>query len=72
MPSKKIDLERSLEELEKLVAELEGGKLGLDQSLKNFEEGVSIYKDCKSVLDGAEKQIRILNDQLREENLENG
>ena len=62
--------ENNLEKLEKIVQELEGGKFNLEVSLGKFEEGVSLYKDCKQTLSKAEKRIKILTDKLKEEDFE--
>lgn len=62
--------EGNLEKLEQIVQELEGGKLNLESSLGKFEEGVSLYKDCKQTLSRAEKRIKILTDKLKEEEIE--
>ena len=63
-------LEQSLEALEKIVQELEKGQLGLDESLKSFEAGVKLYRSCRQSLEDAEKKIKILTDDLKEESWE--
>lgn len=63
----KKDLETLLVNLEQTVQELEEGELSLDDSIKKFEEGVKIYKDCKTQLSKAEKKIKVLTDSLKEE-----
>lgn len=63
----KPSFETSLEKLETLVTELESGQLSLDDSIKKFEEGIKLYKSCKSKLTEAEKKISILTDSLQEE-----
>lgn len=65
--SKKPDLEKTLVELEQVVKKLESGDLVLDDSLKLFESGVHLYKDCKKAISEAEKKIKILTDKLEEE-----
>lgn len=69
--SKELDpqFEKKLEKLEKIVQELEEGDLGLAKSLKKFEEGVSLYKECKSQFRTAEKKITELTDELKEDDL---
>ena len=57
--------------LESIVTELENGDLSLDDSVKKFEEGISISKDCNKMLESAEKKITILlekDEDLVEEN----
>jgi exodeoxyribonuclease VII small subunit len=63
-------LEEALQNLEKIVQELEKGQLSLDESLKSFESGVKLYRICRQSLDQAEKKIKILTDDLKEENWE--
>jgi len=53
-------LEKSLEELEALVARLEGGDLPLEQALKEFERGVKLTRQCQTALQAAEQKIEIL------------
>ncbi|MFO0511674.1 MAG: exodeoxyribonuclease VII small subunit, partial [Gammaproteobacteria bacterium] len=40
------DFEKSLAELEALVERLEGGELPLEESLKSFERGVALTREC--------------------------
>jgi exodeoxyribonuclease VII small subunit len=54
------DLEKSLAELEKIVAKLEGGDLTLDESLKQFERGVALTRQCQKALRQAEQRVDIL------------
>ena len=61
-----LDFEASLKELEKIVRELESGDVNLDQSLKKFEQGIELYRNCRSTLETAEKKIKILSDSLKE------
>jgi exodeoxyribonuclease VII small subunit len=59
------EFERSLDELEQLVQRLEKGDLSLDDSLKAFERGVSLYRTCQSALDQAELKVKLLLDPLQ-------
>jgi exodeoxyribonuclease VII small subunit len=63
----KKDFEGTFNKLEKIVQGLEAGDLGLDESIKKFEEGISLYKDCKGYLQNAETKIQVLTDSLKEE-----
>jgi exodeoxyribonuclease VII small subunit len=49
--------EESLVELEKMVRELEDGRLGLDEALARYEKGVGLIKDCYQHLQKAEQKI---------------
>ena len=53
-------LEKSLEELEALVARLDGGELPLEQALKEFERGVKLTRQCQAALQEAEQKVEIL------------
>lgn len=53
-------LEQSLEALEALVERMESGELSLDDSLKAFEQGIRLTRDCQHALRAAEQQVRIL------------
>lgn len=66
----KKNFEGSLEKLEEVVSELEGGKLSLDDSIKKFEEGIKLYKSCKELLSQAEKKITVLSESLEEQEYE--
>jgi exodeoxyribonuclease VII small subunit len=49
-----------LKRLEEIVAQLEGNKLALEQSLEVFEEGVKLVRFCAGRLDEAERRIETL------------
>lgn len=55
-----LKFEKALSRLETIVAELEGGELSLDDSLRIFEEGVKLSKTCLKMLDDAEQKVEIL------------
>jgi exodeoxyribonuclease VII small subunit len=52
--------ESSLEELERVVRELEQGDLPLERSLELFEQGVALSRECQERLNQAERRIEIL------------
>jgi len=52
--------ESSLEELEKVVKELETGDLPLERSLELFEKGVALSESCRKQLEDAETRIEVL------------
>jgi exodeoxyribonuclease VII small subunit len=53
--------EESLSELEKIVFELESGKLGLSDALARYEQGVKHLKSCQQLLERAERKIELLS-----------
>ena len=59
-PSKELRFEEALAGLERIVRDLEGGDLPLDDALRLFEEGVRLSRFCGAKLDEAEKKIEIL------------
>ncbi|HEX5353147.1 MAG TPA: exodeoxyribonuclease VII small subunit [Rhodanobacteraceae bacterium] len=54
--------EQSLNELEQLVARMEGGELSLDESLRSFERGIALYRSCQAALEQAEARVKLLLD----------
>ena len=62
--------EEQMENLEKIVGELEKGDLNLDDSVTKFEEGIKISKECSKTLEEAQKKITMLidnNGEIKEE-----
>ena len=60
--AKQPNLEKSLGDLEKIVAQLEDGDIPLEQALKQFEKGVKLSRDCQTALQAAEQKVQILMD----------
>jgi len=58
---KTINFEQSIDELESLVEALESGTLSLEDSLKAFEKGVRITRECQDALKEAEQKISLLS-----------
>ncbi|AMQ90020.1 MULTISPECIES: exodeoxyribonuclease VII small subunit [Marinobacter] len=54
------DFEKSLDELERLVRDLEQGELSLEQSLAAFERGVKLTRECQTALKTAEQRVEQL------------
>jgi exodeoxyribonuclease VII small subunit len=52
--------EESLLELERMVRELEDGRLGLDEALARYEQGVSLIQQCHKQLRDAEQRVQQL------------
>lgn len=59
-PKTEPTFEKNLEELEAIVAALESGTLSLDESLRQFEQGIRLSRSCEQALADAEKKIEIL------------
>ncbi|MBC7796478.1 MAG: exodeoxyribonuclease VII small subunit [Pyrinomonadaceae bacterium] len=54
------NFEQSLAALEKIVRDLETGEMPLEESLKLFETGVKLSRDCQTRLDDATRRVEIL------------
>lgn len=68
---KELNFEETMQELEKIVQELEKGDLNLDDSINKFEEGMKLSKNASDYLEKAEKKITVLintkDEEIREE-----
>ena len=52
--------EKSLEELERIVGEMESGQLGLEDMIARFERGQALIKSCSQKLNEVERKIEML------------
>jgi exodeoxyribonuclease VII small subunit len=57
---KQPGFEKSLERLETIVREMEGGELSLEKMMKHFEEGMGLVKVCAGKLNEVERKIELL------------
>ena len=55
-----IQFEQSISQLEHIVKQLEKGELTLEDSLKEFEKGIHLARQCQEVLNQAEQKIEYL------------
>lgn len=68
MAENKIDFEKSLGELEKIISKLESGECSLDESIALFEQGMQHTEQCRKALNNAKKRILNLTETEAEEN----
>jgi exodeoxyribonuclease VII small subunit len=54
------NFEASLKKLEKIVLKLEDGDISLEDSVKSFEEGIGLVKECQKQLSEAELKVKKL------------
>jgi len=54
------DFEKSLQQLEKIVTQMESGELDLEDSLNQFEQGIKLAKNCQDTLTNAEHRVEQL------------
>ena len=66
-PSKQPSLEESLGEITGLIEKMEHGELTLEQSLQDFERGITLIKHCQKVLSAAEQKVQVLIQQNQQE-----
>ena len=59
---KKINFELSLKELESIIEKLEDENINLEDSVKSFEKGINLVKECQQQLQSAELKIKKLLD----------
>jgi exodeoxyribonuclease VII small subunit len=64
------DFEKSLTELEALVAKLEQGDVPLEEALKTFERGVALTRQCQAALRTAQQKVEVLLSRSGEETVE--
>lgn len=60
MKEKKINFEEAMEQLEKIVMQLESGDVALERSIELFQEGMELSRICNQKLEQVEKKIEIL------------
>ncbi|EMR13816.1 Exodeoxyribonuclease VII small subunit [Methylophaga lonarensis MPL] len=66
---KKLDYEAAVAELETLVERLEQGDISLEESLKLYERGVLLSRDCQEALQAAEQKVQVLMQQAGQASL---
>ena len=62
---KKPTFEQALAQLEKLVADVEQGKIGLEESIDKYEQGMKLISYCRGILEAAEKRIETIGKESR-------
>jgi exodeoxyribonuclease VII small subunit len=59
-PSQPQSFEQALAELDRIVGELEDGRIGLEEALTRYERGIGLIKHCRQLLSQAEQRICLL------------
>ncbi len=60
MAKHRLAFEKAMTRLEEIVGSIERGEIGLEDSIKQFEEGMSLIRQCRTVLADAEMKIQHL------------
>lgn len=64
---KQATFEAQMEELESLIERIESGEIGLEDSIKAYERGVDLIKNCRGVLGQAEQRVEELSRKLQDD-----
>ena len=64
---KPLGYEAAMVELEQIVADMEAGKLTLEDSLAAYKRGAELLTFCRSRLEDAQQQVRVLEDGVLKE-----
>ena len=60
MAKKELTFEEALSRLEEIVHKLESGEGSLSDSLKLYEEGISLIRSCNGILEDAKQSVKLL------------
>ncbi|MDE2372353.1 MAG: exodeoxyribonuclease VII small subunit [Burkholderiales bacterium] len=61
-PKEPTSYEQALSELDRLVVQMEGGQLPLDQLLDGYRRGAELLEYCRGRLQAVEAQVKVLDD----------
>ena len=59
---KNLSFEQAIDRLEDIVERIESGEVGLEAALEQYEQGQSLIKRCRGILDKAERRIAELTE----------
>ena len=62
MGKRKPTFEEALEQLETIAEHIEQGKIGLEESIAQYEKGMALVKQCREILSKAEQKIQQLQE----------
>ena len=65
-----FNFEKSITELETIIEKMEEGGLPLEESLKQFEKGVSLTRQCQQALKKAEQKVKVLTEKQGKQSVE--
>lgn len=66
-----LTFEQAMEQLESIVERVEGGQVGLEQALAEYERGVGLVKRCREVLQRAELRVEELSTLIEQDSAQN-
>ena len=56
----KLSFEQALQRLEQIVDQIEAGKVPLEESIEKYAQGIELIKQCRAILESAERKIQVL------------
>lgn len=59
---KNVSFEEAMAQLEKIVDQIATGKIGLEETIDRYEQGMELVKKCRAILERAEKRIEVLSE----------
>ncbi len=62
MADKKLSIEESFAQIEKIIEKLENPEISLEDSFKEYQAGMDLLKNCDKQIEKVEKKILVLND----------
>ncbi len=62
MAKRKVTFEEALRQLETIAEQIEQGKIGLEESIAQYEKGMALVKQCRDILTKAENKIQQLHE----------
>ena len=60
MAKQKLTFEEAMTTLEQIVTAIEEGDVPLEESIEKYADGIKLIKQCRAILDDAEKKIQLL------------
>lgn len=57
-PAKKLKFEEAMQRLDAIVAAMESGQIGVEESIEKYEEAMTLAAHCRQILDQAELRIK--------------
>jgi len=63
-PVSELSFEKALAELERVVGQMEGGNLSLEQALAAHKRGLELARVCQQRLEAAQQQVRVLEGEV--------
>jgi len=62
MARQRLSFEEALKQLEEIAEQIEQGKIGLEESITRYEQGMALVKQCRDILSKAEQRIQKLQE----------